>query len=417
MKRALAILAACSLFGFVGLGQITGEWDTTLNIIPDVGLESSTLTLTYTVAGWDLTSISAFGSTGFASQDFEFAGMLGPVALEGAMAFSPGDEVIYDECGIVTPWTVLGPHYMSSEVSTTVEFAGLELGLTITHDADYVAILEGEQTPGDTICYDKYFLTALDYYYCATDDKTLVWLPSYMTWTMDITADPFTASVVFDDVCTGIQFKEATFGFTDLSLCCGILFDVEMGFNKCYGFDYLKFTAEDLFPICCGISFDASVKFTTTSKTVTLEPTWEGISGCFEFYGDLDYEGGENGDLLLNSIRVDGFKVRCELAECNYIEFVTFLSPDKAANYGYYGVFEEGEFEYVKLGFCGPGCCGGEYSLAMSIFFDNGGGLFGISRLGADMSIPVMANFAVNAAFGVTTAGDTSLDIGWTFTF
>jgi len=65
------------------------------------------------------------------------------------------------------------------------------------------------------------------------------------------------------------------------------------------------------------------------------------------------------------------------------------------------------------LGFCGPGCCGGNYSVDLSVFFDNGGGLFGISRVGADMTIPVMSNLDVKVKF----ATPNSLDVGWTFKF
>jgi len=423
MKRALAILAACSLFGFAGLAQVSGEWDTTINVLPTLGLEETSLTLTYTFAGWDLTSISTFDSTGFVSQSFEAVGALGPTEIEASIAFAPGEETIY-ECGSEI-WTVPGPHYKSSSLEASLEFGGVSFSFAVTHDADYVAIFTEDeiQTNGSELsawtsdCYDKYLLVASDGYYCQTDSEIALWLPSYMTYTLTVEADPISAEIVFDDVCTGIQFKEATIGFADLSLCCGITFDAELAFNKCEGFDYFEFTAKDLFPICCGISFDLSVKFTTTAKTVTLEPKWAGISGCFEFYGDLAYTGGENEDLYLNGLRIDGFKIRCDLAECNYVEFVTFLSPEYADDYGYEDVFEGTEFEYIELGFCGPGCCGGNYSVDLSVFFDAGGGLFGISRVGADMSIPVMSNFTLNTSFGVTTAGDTTLDIGWTFTF
>ncbi|RLB22192.1 MAG: hypothetical protein DRG71_07375, partial [Deltaproteobacteria bacterium] len=131
-------------------------------------------------------------------------------------------------------------------------------------------------------------------------------------------------------------------------------------------------------------------------------------------YADLESEGGENADLYLNGLRVDGWKIRCDLAECNYIEIVSFLSPDKAPDYGYKGVFEEDEFEYAKFGFCGPGCCGGNYKVDVAIYFDNGGGLFGVSRLGANLEIPVMSNFTARASFSTM---EPVLGFGWTFKF
>jgi len=243
--------------------------------------------------------------------------------------------------------------------------------------------------------------------------------PSYMAYTLTVDADPVSAEIVFDDVCTGIQFKEATLTLSGISLCCGVTYDAELAFNKCEGFDYLKFSINDVFPICCGISFDIAVKFTTDAKTVTLTPKLADIGeACLEVYADIESSGGENSDLYLNGIRIDGWKIRCELAECNYIEFVSFLSPDRAEDYGYEDVFEGAEFEYIKLGFCGPGCCGGEYSSELGVFFD-GSGLLGSSRITADLSIPAMSNFTIEMAFQASTSAAASfeLDVGWTFTF
>jgi len=315
MKRALALLAACSLFGFAGLAQFSGEWDTTINVLPTLGLEETSLTLNYTFAGWALTSVSTFDSTGFASQSFEAEGALGPVEIEASMAFCPGTEYLKDikqefQSGSETItyrkyWSVTGPHYDSAELSAALEFGGVKLGIAVAHDADYVATFglddfgswagnEEEYYPESSLCFDKYLLTTIewetdvkatvtyyddagtptdtsddvalgtysgtfeynpvageltaealawiaaygtsgpdtalhgyDYYTVTIDPDDVVvraWLPSYMTWTFTAEADPVSAKVVFDDVCTGIQFKEATIGFADLSLCCGITF-------------------------------------------------------------------------------------------------------------------------------------------------------------------------------------------------
>jgi len=282
---------------------------------------------------------------------------------------------------------------------------GIKLGLaSSTYITDYLAYLVFEEG------WD--FIDAIEY---DPEDLSIKFLlPSYMTLTLTAEADPFKAVIVFDDVCTGIQFKEATLTLSGISLCCGVTYDAELAFNKCEGFDYLKFSVNDVFPICCGISFDIAVKFTTDAKTISLTPKFASIGEvCFELYADLESEGGENADLYLNAIRVDGWKIRCELAECNYLELVSFLSPDKADDYGYKGVFEDGEFEYAKLGFCGPGCCGGEYSVDIAVYFGSGGTLFDITRIGAEMSIPLMSNFTLDVEF----SSDNNLDIGWTFTF
>jgi len=53
----------------------------------------------------------------------------------------------------------------------------------------------------------------------------------------------------------------------------------------------------------------------------------------------------------------------------------------------------------------------------IAVYFTSDEALFGISRVGADMTIPVMSNLTVNSSFAVNTGGDTTLDVGWTFKF
>jgi len=542
MKRSLAI---CVMLGLLGLGawgtEFSGDWETSLSLLPSPALEETSLELTYgPVAGWSFTSTSTSTGEGFTDQLFQASGALGAFQIEASLDFSPIDETLRDISYVIpdawtglgydltifdSQWTLVGPHVKEATLDVSWGFAGISLGLGVSWQGNHTITLGADGVVGEYLfyldippyelgddtwilqpnpdllprlhrivgnCYSKYFTTyssvglvatkvtfevrdrdtdellfshtvtgefEVYYYDDATDTviltlgaDTYLWqyfnnyltthgitfpgtyymyytvdpadvevaflFPSYMAYTLTVDADPVSAEVVFDDVCTGIQFKEATISLSDLSLCCGISYDAELAFNKCKGFDYLKFSVNDVFPICCGISFDMSVKFTTDAKTISLTPKFASIGeACFELYADLESDGGENADLYLNAIRVDGWKIRCELAECNYLELVSFLSPDKAEDYGYEDVFEDGEFEYAKLGFCGPGCCGGNYSVDLSVFFDDGGGLFGISRLGADMTIPVMSNFTVNSSFAVKTAGGTTLDVGWTFTF
>jgi hypothetical protein len=350
------------MFGFAGFAQLTGSWSANLNILPAVGLVNTTLALKYTVAGWTVTSTAKFTGAGFATLTFGASGALGPLTVTGNMAFDGT------------------PAYVSADIKAALSFAGIDGYLQVKHKA-----------AGD--------------YGCQTG-------PS-MLYTVYAKAAPVTLTVNFNDCCDGIEFKDLTLTLTGLGLCCGVTYDVTFYFTKA-GFGYFELTAKDIFPICCGISFDAGVKFETDAKTVTLTPKFAGFGeACFELYADIATEGGVGEDLYLNAIRIDGWKIKCTLADCNYVEFVTFLSPENAGLYFNPVPFAEGEFEYIKLGFCGPGCCGGTYSVDIAVYFDNAGGLFGISRLGANMSIPVMANFTVKVGF----ATPDTLTLGWTFTF
>jgi len=127
MKRALAILAACSLFGTFALGQtFSGEWDFTLTISPstwgalgayfqgacigsgDLITLSSDFTLTYEVCGWALSSVSGFDEHGFSSQQFTANYLLGPFTFEATMNFIPTAVTEYK-------------HYISSSIVDEVQ--------------------------------------------------------------------------------------------------------------------------------------------------------------------------------------------------------------------------------------------------------------------------------------------------------
>ena len=356
MKRALAILAAVSLFGIAGMAQFSGTWETCLSILPaPIALDYTTLTITYDMAGWAITSVTEFDSSGYSQQDFKVSGTLGALSITGGMNFDP-----------------TGPAYESSWVEAVLDFAGVNFDLLISHTT---------QTPY--------------YEYCKPTD------PAEMVYSLGITADPVSAGLTFVDCCTGIYFYDLLVSFSGLSLCCGVTYDFEFAFNKVDGFDYVKFSLNDVFPICCGISFDIAVTFTVDGKTVSITPKFAGFGeACFQLYADVSYAStGTEHDILIDGIELHGWKLYCELADCNWLEIVTFISPDKAPDYGYKGVFQAKEFEYIKLHFCGPTCCGGIYEVELAVYFTSDTALFGISRIAADMTWPVADNFEISVTF------------------
>jgi len=193
--------------------------------------------------------------------------------------------------------------------------------------------------------------------------------------------------------------------------CCGISLDLGFSFAK-EGFDAFSATVKSI-PICCGISFDAVVTFTTRSKTVEIKPKWEGITGCLTVYGDVNFQAPS----LIQGIELYGFKVRCALADCNYLEILTAFDPAKIEEILEEDIFQGEEFEYLKLGFCGPGCCGGKWQLGLAAYFKPNGTLFGLSRILADFSLPILANLTVDVGLSAPVGGLASLTVGWTFTF
>lgn len=379
MKRALAIMVALCTIGAVGFSQLTGNWKG--SICMPAGTFSSTLTLNYVVAGITISSISTFGVTGFTAQQFTMKGAFGPFSLTGNMYFDP---------------TV--PAYKSSDVTTGFDFGGIALSLKVEHWAW------------------AYVPTGL----CAGFDPGV----GALRYTLTGTLAPITIKVTMLDCCTGTFFNDLLVNLKGIALCCGITYDAEFYFTKA-GFNYISFSVKNFAAICCGISFDLLVKYGVDYKSVTVTPKFAGFGeACFTIYANVIKTGGTNEDLYINGIRIDGFSIKCTLADCNYIEFVTFLSPANAPLYGTFGFNPTagatcGEFEYIAFGACGAACCGGKYTVDMKIYFGTAGGLFDITRMGGKMAIPIMDNLSLTLEGYVAAAAcyTSSVCIGWNFTF
>jgi hypothetical protein len=279
------------------------------------------------------------------------------------------------------------PAYKGAKLVTSLDFAGLGLSFEAYHGAYYVTDV-GCQTPAESL---KYVLKGK--------------------------VDPISVTLTFRDCSTGTEFYSADITLKGISLCCGISLDAELVFTKANGFESLSFSGIEI-PLCCGVSLTAGVTFTTSGKEVTTGLKWGGVADtCFTVYGDAI--GGKEGEIVEENptewlgIEIYGWKIRCSLGDCNYVEFLTALKPEYFVDNGIVA-FDTNEFEYMKLGFCGAGCCGGKYTVDLAVYFKSGTALFGISRIAADMSIPIMSNFTVNVSF---SAPDTALSVGWTFTF
>lgn len=418
MKRALAVLALC-LFGFVGFSQIaiTGKWTGTVCVLPSVSLSSS-LTLTYKVAGFDFTSITGFGASGMSSQAFGLKGALGPFTLTGDMWFS-----------------VSNVEYMGSRLSTSLDIAGLSVGLKILHwDTDYNDPLFKSAT---TWPYRPFYE-----YPILTESPCTQTGAFGMLYILTAKVDPVSFRASFVDCCDGIEFYDLYLWLDGVGLCCGISVDVEYYFTKA-GFGYLYFSGINI-PLCCGVSLDVGVTLEEAAKTLYVTPKFAGFAeACFTVWGNASFSGIDastgavTGTVVWSGIEIYGFSIKCTIADCNYIEFVEAFNVaevnKKLASADRFITKSEctvdnakkedllNEFELVKLGFCGAGCCGGKYDVTLRIFFGKGGGLFGVTRFGFTANIPVMSNFTLTISGSMPAKTyncvKPSFCIGWTFTF
>lgn len=98
------------------------------------------------------------------------------------------------------------------------------------------------------------------------------------------------------------------------------------------------------------------------------------------------------------------------------------------------------EFEYLAISFCGAGCCGGNWTVDLKAWWaqvwsttgeksgeewtfpalsaGGPGTLFGLSRMGAKVTFPLLSSFSVNSEliFNLITKS-TTLTFGWSFSF
>jgi hypothetical protein len=386
MKRALAIAVAVCTLGVAGFSQtITGTWRATVNLIPSVAFVApNDLTLNYTFGGFVVTSVTGFGLTGLTSQRFGLSGAFGPFTVTGNMWFS------------VTP-----PAYTASDLTTSFDFGGIAIGANVRHwmpggfrgtewspDTD----LCGAQTPYQGMLY-----------------------------TFTGTIAPVTVRTRFLDCCEGIEFQSLLVTMRGLTLCCGITYNVEFSFTKA-GFDYVELSGINI-PLCCGVSFDIGVTYRVDSKTLEITPKFAGIGdACFTVWA------APLGDFALPTVswaglEIYGFRIRCAIGDCNYLEFINAFNVTEvnkilpaADNF----LTAWGEFELVKAGFCGAGCCGGRWTVDLRIFFGTDGGLFDLTRFGYTVAIPIMTNFTLRLSGtmpAISPGPAAAFNIGWTFTF
>ena len=400
MKRALAIAVALCTLGIVGFGQITGKWTGNVCLLPTTTLTSD-LTIGYTINGITITSISNFGAAGLTGEQFALTGAFGPFNLSGNMYFD-----------------VTVPAYMGSKISTSFDFAGVGVGLKVLHwDTDYNANMF---TSSGVFPYTRPFRE----YPILVDSPCQAADAWGMMYILTGKVEPLNVRASFVDCCEGIEFYDLYLWLDDLSLCCGIALDAEVYFLKEGGFQYLSLSGFNV-PLCCGVYFDFGIEFGVDYKEISFEPGFEGlgVEGCFTVYGDALFD--EDAPIW-EGIAIYGFSFKCTLAECNYFEMIEAFNPGWMNTYVLSSAddfnLDCGEFELIKLGFCGASCCSSnKYTVDLKIWFGDDGGLFDITRFGFAAGIPLMENLTLNVTGAMPAGGTCQVDptfcVGWTFTF
>ena len=385
----LLLLAAVSV---LGVGQLTfsGSWDATVHLLPTVGMDTE-LTLYAEVGGWKVGGTTEFYSAdGYVWQTFDVAGMFGPLSVEWTFLFGPQAPAFLYTLG--TAKLQLGGFDLTAHTA----YVGPTIpGYFFSGGPSGGAVVVAAADPGGGMEF-----SAAVGFGARLADFAIVFT-GVNTYTKTFPVDPFPG---------GLQFTYLELGLENLPFCCGITLDAKFAFTR-VGFDYIEFTAINV-PLFAGVVFDVGVRYGVDEKTVSVTPKWAGIVGCLTVWGDVVFD-----DFTLQGIELYGFRIRCELAECNYAEFLTAFNVPAVEEVLEEDIFEGAEFQYVKLGFCGPGCCGEQYTLELTAYFQPMGSLFGVRRLTVDAGIPIMANLIWKLAMEVVVGGPLSLATGWAFTF
>jgi len=148
MKRALALLAVCSLFGFgVWAQSFTGSWDATIkwDFAKSAFALSSDVSINYAVAGWTFGSVSSFGDIGYISQEFTAVGSFGAINFDSTVTFlpsaltstvwalkSPYDTQTFSSSALTTcilssTKVYTGPFFKDWKTTATLTFGGVDL--------------------------------------------------------------------------------------------------------------------------------------------------------------------------------------------------------------------------------------------------------------------------------------------------
>ena len=433
MKRALAILATCILFGFAGVAQFSGSWDLTVDLLPAIDL-SSTLTLEYSFAGWVFSSVSDFNKTeGFSSQKFSVTGALGAVSIESEAVFLPSAvdytwyQVTVQTAPTTCPFydttvTVTYPTMDYWKTTLSPSFAGVEAEALM-----YLKAYAGGWEAYDLVDSRTMNPTGWSVWFWCGDNIGTGWrvklagqidgitISSYTYFNLDETVKLFTDEgcpqiefkgdygIHWDEWC-GVGFNRELITLEGLSLCCGATLNAALSIS-CIGFDYLFVYVEDV-PVFSWMNISPWVKFTIDKKEFGFCATPVTAGGCITVSPVFQMEEDKSHNQIDNKIGgviIKEISLTCEFAECMSFSASTLLYKlrDNAyyvlddpntqtwlVNLGDYYVGDEYigtlykcvtlpvakyfAWEKVELSFCGPGCCGGEYEIDVTTYFGKG---------------------------------------------
>ena len=377
MKRALvlslAVVLGLGIAAFTQVGEITGEWDTTITIDPGA-LSIATffdfeteLTVNYIVGGWTFTSYSKLDDSGWVAQTFSADGAFGAFGIDSTLVFG-----------------------------TIGTFTSLDLGVGYTFGA--VAI---------------------------TIDITLV--PNDLTLVLGMTASTglvdLSATLTFGDPVGGLCDLNWTGAVLtiDFPFCCAeVAASIEF---DCGGFVIACFSVGDVaIPTLPWLSVGVEVCFELETKSLTMSPSFTfGDGVCFVLYisqaatGGGVNAGGVGGlvPLAFSDFSITGISLECEIGGVSFVGVSYWGGAPKP-------LILEGTpyWEAYQVSTTETACCG-DFDFDIAVFFsDTGTMLFDIAAFEANFSYALGDNFTFSMGLDYTVlAGLTLWTIGFLVTW
>jgi hypothetical protein len=420
LKKALvlAIVMVLGLGAVAFAGPFSGSWDTTLSFgIADpfafVGFASN-LSLTYSVCGWDFSSVSAFDVTGFVDQYFTAAGSLG--------AFTFGSYLNFD------PSTPAFEMWLSG---AKVSIAGVDLyGFFDLEDTGCGWLFGASGSAGDcTMAAEAYFnLTDslmgygydFDYVVGNFADFAYAYDAIHGCTSNTTTVADNAFSLQTDSCCmcwSGIDAK-VTFPFA-----CVEKVTFKASFTCDDGFKYFKAELDD---IELGVAWltidDFDITWALTKKTVTVDLDITIDSVCLTPYFAINPEGTYgNSGFSISSLELYALGLSWDFGQGITVNSITLLdcvnygltwggSPVRLdlAGLGYYCVSPYEEL--FEISYSSDACCGGAFELDIKNWFDIAcedeqlaDSLLGWGATEVSFSVGLGSNFTLSSSYGIAS--------------
>jgi hypothetical protein len=433
LKKALvlAIVMVLGLGTLAFAGPLSGAWESEIcfgvlsygedALFGLTGL-TSTLTIDYSVCGWEFESVSGIDFDGWTTQTFTAGGALGAFTFDSEVEFAPA-------AALFTLW----------DSSVGVSIAGVNI------NSRYVLIEDSWSLTGYSSGWVFNISGEAGLCSLGADVYFNSWPFLAYTYTGPQTTSVVSDLWIFPGNC--FCFSAVEF-YTSFPFCCVEEVEMSVAFSM-FGFEGVQFSVYDIeMPGLAWITFDANLEFddgVLGGKKLTLTPGLNlGDSICFDIYADLVVDGN-----VISGLNVYGIGLECDMGQG--VTFSSITALDWPFHFIPVGApFDESEWEVVDVPdeegsafvitsladlCCGEvsywekfsissssdACCGGAFGFDLDVYFskdflwatlDEEGELlawgwcihpwlFDVARIDAEFSVGLGSNFALTGGVSV----------------